>query len=182
MMRECIKAKPARTWWPLASARLASRLNLFPEALENHHQESLDALPDAGILGFSVPRDVQALDLGIPAEPFNHVRRKNDFARCDQHHGLSQSLTRLEGRLGSRSVRRAELMRSIALLNVLDGPCGIALGWHLPSTVDVREPARWALFGLESKRHPPARGNAASLCCAPSSLVGARLSTGDNDH
>jgi hypothetical protein len=47
-----------------------------------------------------------------------------------------------------------------------------------------REPALWTVFGQESKRHPSARGDAASLRCSPPGLVGGSLYTRDNncDH
>ena len=50
-----------------SSVLLASRLRLFLHSLENHNQESLDLFPDAGILGFPIPRDVQPFDLRVPA-------------------------------------------------------------------------------------------------------------------
>jgi hypothetical protein len=57
----------ARPLWPAGSARLTSRLSLFSDALENHHQEPLDALPDAGILRLPIAGDVETFDLWVSA-------------------------------------------------------------------------------------------------------------------
>jgi hypothetical protein len=147
---------------------------LYP--LEHRHQELLNALPDAGILRLPISGDVEALDLWVPAEPLDHVRRKDDFARCNEHQELMKTLAGFKGRLGAWRVCAAEPERSITVLDILHCPGRLALGRHLASTVDVRDPALWTLFGQESKRHPPAHWDAARLCRSPSGLVGASLS------
>jgi hypothetical protein len=85
-------------------------------------------------------------------------------------------------RLGAWAIGRAKPEGTIAIHDVLDRPCWIALGRHLPSTADVREPALWTVFGQESKSHPSARGDAASLRCSPPGLIGASLSARDDNH
>src|SRR6202035_860886 len=141
-------------------------------------------LPDAGILRLPIAGDVETFDLWVPVEPLDHVRRKDDCARRDEHYGLVQTLAGCKGRLGAWPIGRTEPEGAIAIHDVLDRPCWIALGRHLPSTVNVREPALWPAFSQESKGHPSARCDAASLRCSPARLVRASLSTRDNqcDH
>ena len=57
-------ASARSSWWPDGGLPIAS---VFLHAIENHHQEPLDALPDAGILGFPITRDVETFDLRVSA-------------------------------------------------------------------------------------------------------------------
>jgi hypothetical protein len=61
------------------------------QASENHHQEPLGFLPDAGILALPISRDVQSLDLGILTQPLNYIRRQDASVRFNQEHGLART-------------------------------------------------------------------------------------------
>jgi hypothetical protein len=154
------------------SAWLASGLSSFLNAIEDGHQEPLAPLPNAGILRLPIPGDIENLDLGTVAKPLDSVRRQDASVRLDDHHGLVPEFANLKRGLGARSVGGAEPNGPVRLPNVTSGSSSVTPCRHRFGAVQTPERAVWAVLCHEVKRHPFARGDAASLRGSAARLVG----------